>query len=58
MFGNRHSGAYERLKASSDLGEPQWLDRPFIELLKLAFGPDRLIATIDHPALRELRGEL
>jgi hypothetical protein len=58
MIGNRHSGAYETWKAKSELGDPQWLDRPFAELLKLAFGADGMIDRIDHPALRELRGEL
>jgi hypothetical protein len=38
------------------IAEPEWPDRPFRELLKLAF-KDYVINSLDHPVLRRLRGE-
>jgi hypothetical protein len=57
MVGNRDRGAYDMHKAVGDLGEPEWPDKTFKDLLKLAF-KDRFIDTPHHEALRELRGEL
>jgi hypothetical protein len=56
MVGNKDRGAYDMHKALGDLGEPTWPDKPFKDLLRLAF-KDRLIDTPHHEALRELRGE-
>jgi hypothetical protein len=57
MAGNRDLGAYELFKAQGDLGEPIWPDKSFSDLLRLAFDNGRLIDSLDHPVLRELRGE-
>src|SRR5581483_6025373 len=47
-----------RIKVSEFLAEePRWPDRPFSELLRLAF-QDRVISSLDHPVLRRLRGEV
>jgi hypothetical protein len=43
--------------AKGDLGEPQWPDKTFRDLLELAFR-DRRIDRADHPVIRELAGEL
>lgn len=51
------SGAYAVFEAVGELGEPAWPDKSFQELVKLAFR-DRHITSLDHPALRKLRGEL
>jgi hypothetical protein len=57
MVGNRDLGGYEIFRAKGDLGEPQWPDRPFRDLIEIAFR-DRLIDRADHPVIRELQGEL
>jgi hypothetical protein len=56
--GDRDSGAYEYIPAEGEIPEPKWPDQPFAELLRLAFKGGRIIDSYDHPALRELRGEL
>ena len=57
VYGNRDLGAYEMVVAKGDLGEPQWPDKTFRDLLELAFR-DRRIDRADHPVIRELAGEL
>jgi hypothetical protein len=42
--------------ARGDLGEPQWPDKSFRDLLATAFG-DYLIDREDHEVIRELNGE-
>jgi hypothetical protein len=54
---NMTLGAYEVWEAPGDLGEPDWPDKPFRELLALAF-KGKLIDSPDHPVLRKLRGEV
>jgi hypothetical protein len=48
--------AYEVFKATGYTAEPEWPDKTFDEVIKLAF-KDRYIASADHPVLRRLRGE-
>lgn len=57
MQGNRDLGAYEMFRAKGDLGEPQWPNKKFRDLIEIAFR-DRLIDRADHPVIRELEGEL
>lgn len=57
LVGNKEAGAYECVRARGDLGEPQWPDKPYKELVRLAFR-DHLIDSLDHPVIRELNGEL
>ena len=57
MVGNKTLGAYDLYKAGGDLGQPEWPDKSLNELCRLAFGK-RYIASIDHDALKELRGEV
>ncbi|MGZ3387351.1 MAG: hypothetical protein ACXVB5_20905 [Isosphaeraceae bacterium] len=54
---NRGLGGYEMFKAKGDLGEPQWPDKSFRDLLALAFG-NYLIDHPSHEVIRELNGEL
>jgi hypothetical protein len=54
---NMALGAYEVWEAPGELGEPDWPDKPFRELLAIAF-KGKLIDTADHPVLRRLRGEV
>jgi hypothetical protein len=57
MAGNRNLGAYEFVKARGDLGEPQWPEKTFLELLTVAFR-ERIIDTMDHPVVRDLLGAM
>jgi hypothetical protein len=54
---NMSLGAYDVFRATGQLGEPEWPDMPFRELLRIAF-KDRFISDLDHPVLRRLRGEV
>ena len=54
---NMSLGAYEVSETSANLAEPQWPDVTFDKLLELAF-KDRYIDSLDHPVLRQLRGEI
>jgi hypothetical protein len=54
---NMALGAYEVFQAGGQLGEPEWPQLPFRDLLRVAF-KDRLIDALDHPVLRRLRGEV
>ncbi len=56
IISNRQVGAYEVAEARGVLKEPQWPALNFQSILELAFR-DRCITTMDHPALRKLRGE-
>lgn len=49
-------GSYDMFVARGDLGEPQWPDKSFRDLLATAFG-DYLIDREDHEVIRELNGE-
>lgn len=53
---NRDLGAYDLKLAVSDHGCPQWPDKTFRDLIKIAFR-DNLIDRLDHPVIRELNGE-
>lgn len=57
MRGNTDLGGYEMDRAKGDLGEPQWPDKTFRDLLEIAFR-DYRIDRPDHPVIRELAGEL
>ena len=48
-------GAYRIYKAEGQLSDPIWSDKPFQELLEIAF-KGRVINSPDHPVVRRLRG--
>jgi hypothetical protein len=48
-------GAYRIYEAEGQLSGPIWPDKPFPELLKLAF-KDRIVDSGDHPVVKRLRG--
>jgi hypothetical protein len=54
---NRDLGGYELHRAKGDLGEPQWPDKSFRDLLEIAFRHN-VIDRLDHPVIKELEGEL
>ena len=57
MVPDMANGIYTHWEASAPLPDPQWPDLSFHEILKLAFR-GRMIESLDHPVLRELRGEI
>ena len=54
---DRHLGAYELFEAPADLPEPEWRDIAFQDVLDIAFRGHQ-IDNINHPVLKQLRGEL
>ena len=52
---NMAAGSYDIDVAVAAIGEPEWPELPMRELLKLAFG-ERMIASLDHPVVKRLRG--
>ena len=54
---NMPLGAYDVYDAGSELATPEWPKMDFQQLLELGF-KDRLITSIDHPAVKKLRGEI
>jgi hypothetical protein len=54
---NMSLGAYEVAQAASTLLDPEWPEKSFKELLRIAF-KDRFINDPNHPVLRRLRGEV
>jgi len=54
---DRHLGAYELFEAPGDLPPPEWPDISFQEIIDIAFR-GRQIDDINHPVLKQLRGEI
>jgi hypothetical protein len=52
---NMSLGAYDIWEPQSDLGEPEWPEPGFWDLVKIAFKKN-LIGTLDHPVVKRLRG--
>jgi hypothetical protein len=57
MSANMHLGAYEVRTTGALVNGPTWPSETFEELLQIAFR-DRIITSVDHPAVRRLRGEI
>jgi hypothetical protein len=55
MASNRSLGAYDCHLAAEDLPDPTWPDKPFGEILRIAF-QNALIDHADHAVLRRLQG--
>lgn len=56
VVANQSLGAYEVLEARGEMPEPEWPEESFEAILNLAF-KGRYIQSLDHPVLRNLRGE-
>ena len=54
---NRPEGIYETFEATGALPEPEWPTDSFEQIVQLAF-KDHYIDSVDHPAIRRLRGEI
>jgi hypothetical protein len=50
-------GRLDIFEAQSDLGEPEWPELEYWELIKIAFR-DHLIEKLDHPVIKRLRGSM
>ena len=57
VVANMSLGAYEAFIATGNLAEPEWPEQSFKALLTISF-KDRFIRSLDHPILRQLRGEV
>ena len=53
---NTSSGSYDAQVAEGEIPEPIWPTLSFDEILNIAFPPTHIIDSLDHPALRKLRG--
>jgi hypothetical protein len=56
MAADRSLGAYQAYKAAGELPDPEWPDRPFNELMRIAFANGYLINNEDHPVIKRLLG--
>jgi hypothetical protein len=52
---NMNAQAYDTMVASNQASDPAWPSESYSEILSLAF-KGRVIDTLDHPAIQELRG--
>ena len=52
---NMNLGGYDTFEASGNIPEPEWPDKSFAELLRIAFR-ERLIDSESHPVIRQLFG--
>ena len=56
LVANMGAGTYDVLEATGNFPEPAWPDLTLNVLLAMAF-KDRIIDSLDHPVLKQLRGE-
>lgn len=54
---NMADGQYDVFEATGTIPDPEWPDMSFRDMLQLCFD-DRFIDSIDHPILKQLRGEV
>jgi hypothetical protein len=54
---NMSLGAYDIFAATGNIPEPEWPDVSMDQIIEIAFR-DRMVDSLDHPALRRLRGEV
>lgn len=54
---NMADGKYDVFEATGTIPDPEWPEMSFRDMLKIAF-EDRFIDSIDHPILKQLRGEV
>ena len=56
MVSDTANGIYTHYEPSTDLPDPRWPTLSFREIIRNAFR-DRMIESLDHPVIRELRGD-
>jgi hypothetical protein len=57
MVSDMNNGIYTHFEPRHDLPDPKWPSISFREIIRIAFR-DRMIDSLDHPVLRDLRGDL
>lgn len=57
LASNMSAGLYDTYEASGELSDPEWPALSMTEILRLCFR-DRYIKSLDHPVIRQLRGEV
>jgi hypothetical protein len=55
IVANMEAGGYDISEAAANIGEPEWPDMPFQEMVRIAF-QGRLVDRPDHPLILKLRG--
>ena len=50
------AGHYEHFEPATKLPDPEWPPLTFTEILRVAFR-DRMIDSLEHPVVRQLRGQ-
>ena len=56
MASNMAAGHYEHFEPVTELPDPEWPPLTFTEILRVAFR-DRMIDSLEHPIVRQLRGQ-
>lgn len=56
MVADMANGHYTHLEPTAELPKPKWPEMPFSEILRIAFR-GRMVDSLDHPIVRELRGD-
>ena len=56
MSSDMHLNAYKSFTAEASWGEPVWPQLEFNEILRRSVGENHIIASLDHPVIRQLRG--
>ncbi len=54
---NMVDGKYDVFEATGSISDPEWPEMPFRDMLQLCFD-DRFIDSLEHPILKQLRGEM
>ncbi len=54
---NMSDGKYDVFEATGDIPDPDWPEMSLRDMLEISFG-DRFIDSLEHPILRQLRGEV
>ena len=49
-------GSYTIYRANGTIPDPHWPDKTLQDLLQLAFKDGKLIDTVDHPIVHQIRG--
>jgi hypothetical protein len=58
LIPNMNLGAYEFHVATGELGEPEWPEHTFAQLLEIAFNDGRYISDMEHPVIQRLLGRV
>ena len=53
---DRALGGYKVFAASGEIEDPRWPKESLEDLLRIAFGVDRFIRSLEHPVAKRLRG--